>query len=630
MKQLIISKTLIFIFVLLFVTGFESIFGQHNVLIGVTTVVALLMYLERDLTVSPWKSLLLILTVNVSQGIFGQIALINPWIGLPVNFIAMFMVGYLFTSNIKGPIQIAVGLQYLFILTNPVSPQEFPMRLVALVVGALIIMTVQWVINRRKLSKKGNQYFLQVCSHLQDKINHIRNLQSDEKLDSLIQSDIIGLRKVIYFRIIKGYYLTHEGRARLKLSVCLEKLHLLLKRTDAGEYPEDVLDCLNHELAQMKDYVNKRSNLSDHSLNKLREAFNQNESAYMEELISTLKVMREILVYLSTNEASELNKIEGVAEIPEGYRNAYLFLKDINRHSARFTYAIRLGITIALAAFIVDYFDIHEGRWMLFTIFSVTQPYYETAKYRFKERVIGTLMGVAIFVLLFSFFHETSIRSFLVLLVGYLNGYAVKYRNVVLTVTISALGTAALTGDPAILSMRRVILVLIGIAIGMLANRFILPHTLEKGTRDLIERYKRISRELLSEVSAFSLERNHVHAHTINHLFAVSTLIEERMSGNNQLLQLKGLDEFLSAQRRLNHSIYEMFLRMQRDKVDFHLIREILMELDIILGLEGDKMTEQASRLYDRLQLSKSLEEYVMLKDALRIFKGFRKQAAFK
>ena len=174
MKQLIISKTLIFIFVLLFVSGFESIFGERNVLIGVTTVVALLMYLERDLTVSPWKSLLLILTVNVSQGILGQIALINPWIGLPVNFIAMFMVGYLFTSNIKGPIQIAVGLQYLFILTNPVSLEEFLMRLVALVVGALIIMTVQWVFNRRKLSKKGNQYFLQVCSHLQSKINHIR------------------------------------------------------------------------------------------------------------------------------------------------------------------------------------------------------------------------------------------------------------------------------------------------------------------------------------------------------------------------------------------------------------------------------------------------------------------------
>ena len=115
MKKLIISKTLIFIFVILFVSAFEAVFGKDNVLIGVTTVVALLMYLERDFTVSPWKSLMMILAVNLSQGIFGQLALMNPWIGLFVNIIAMFIVGYFFTSNIKGPIHIAVGLQYLFI-----------------------------------------------------------------------------------------------------------------------------------------------------------------------------------------------------------------------------------------------------------------------------------------------------------------------------------------------------------------------------------------------------------------------------------------------------------------------------------------------------------------------------------
>ncbi len=628
MKQLIISKTLIFIFVILFVTGFEAVFGQHNVLIGVTTVVALLMYLERDFTVSPWKSLMLILAVNLSQGIFGQLALINPWVGILVNFIAMFIVGYFFTSNIKGPIHIAVGLQYLFILTDPVPLEEFPLRLMSLVAGALIIMMVQWVFNRRKLSKRGNHYFLQVCSHLQEKLNHIRDNQPDQELDSIILSDINEFRKVIYFRSVKGYYLTHEGRVRLKISVCLEKLHLMLNRKAASDYPEDVLDALNFELRQMRDYVNKGSSLSDDSLNDLGIALNKHESAYIVEMISTLKLLRELLRYLHTSESSELNKVESVVEIPRGYRNTYQFLKDINRHSARFTYALRLGITIAAVALIVDYFNINEGRWILFTIFSVTQPYYETAKYRFKERVIGTLMGAAIFVLLFSIFHETTIRSFLVLLVGYLNGYAVKYRNVVLTVTISALGTAALTGDPTLLSLRRVMLVLIGIGIGMLANRLLLPHTLEKGTRDLMKSYKQVSKELQREVSAYLNQRNN--AHTINHLFAVSALMEERILLNNQMLQHEEMENFLSSQRRLNHAIYDMFLRMQREDVDVHLMREILVKLDSILALEGDCVNEQAGQLYDRLQLSNSLEEYVLLKDALRILKGFRKQAYFK
>ena len=628
MKQLIISKTLIFIFVILFVTGFEAVFGQDNVLIGVTTVVALLMYLERDLTVSPWKNTLLLLAVNLSQGIFGQLAGINPWVGLLLNFMAMFIVGYFFTSNIKGPMHIAFGLQYLFILASPVPLSEFPLRIGSLVAGALIIMLVQWIFNRGKLTKQGNRYFLQVCGHLQDKISQIRDNKPGQELDSLIQSDINGLRKVVYFRKIKGYYLTHESRARLKISVCLEKLHLLLNRAAARDYQEDVLEALNIELNQMKDYVNNGTCLSDDSLVGLNKALKGRESAYIVEVINTLKLLRELLMYLHTSDSLELNKVEKVVEIPKDHRNVYQFLKDINRHSARFTFALRLGITIAIAAFIVDYFNVTDGRWVLFTIFSVTQPYYETAKFRFKERIIGTLMGGAIFVLLFNIFQDTTIRSFLVLLVGYLNGFAVQYRNVVLTVTISALGTAALIGDPTVLTMRRIVLVLIGIGLGMLANRFLLPYTLEKGTRDLMESYKQVSKELLREVGTYLNRRNN--AHTINDLFALSTFIEERILSNNQMLQLEEMDDFLSAQRRLNHAIYEIFLRMQKEDVDICLLGEMLEELGVILSLEGDLLNEQAGRLYDRLQLSESLEEYILLKDALRIFKGFRKQAYYK
>ena len=627
MKQLIISKTFIFIFVILFVTAFEAAFGEYNVLIGVTTVVALLMYLERDLTVSPWKNMMLLLAINLSQGILGQLAGINPWIGLPLNFMAMFIVGYFFTSNIKGPMHIAFGLQYLFILAAPVPLSDFPLRLSSLVAGALIIMLVQWIFNKRKLTKQGNRYFLQVCGHLQEKISRIRDKQPAPELDSLIQSDINGLRKVIYFRKIKGFYLTHEGRARLKISVCLEKLHLLLNRAAASDYPEEVLEALNIELNHMKDYVNNGRSMSDDSLVGLERAHKGHESAYIVELISTLKLLRELLMYLHTSEVSELNKVEKVVEIPKGYRNAYQFLKDINRYSARFTFALRLGFTIAAAAFIVDYFNIKDGRWVLFTIFSVTQPYYETAKFRFKERVIGTLMGGAIFLVLFSIFHDMTIRSFLVLLVGYLNGFAVKYRNVVLTVTISALGTAALIGDPTVLTMRRIVLVLIGIGMGMIANRYLLPYTLEKGTRDLMKSYKQVSQELLREAGTYLKHRNN--AHTINDLFALSTLIEERILSNNQMLQLEEMDDFLSAQRRLNHAIYEMFLRMQRENTDASLLGEILEELGLVLSLEGEGGNEQAGRLYDRLQISESLEEYILLKDALRIFKGFRKQALF-
>lgn len=628
MKQLIISKTLIFIFVLLFVTGFQAVFGQQNVLIGVTTVVALLMYLERDLTVSPGKNLLMLLSINLLQGVLGQLAILNPWIGLPLNFLAMFIVGYFFTSTIKKPFYIAFGLQYLFILTTPVSLGDFPMRLLSLVTGAIVIMITQWLFNRHKLSKQSDKYLVQTCEHLQAKINLIRDNQENPQLDSKIYSSINELRKIIYFRRIKGYYLTHESRVRLKISVCLEKLHLILSRTNKKDFHPDALTVLNQELDMIKDFIENRTPLSNHSLDTLDKSFTQTENVYILEMLSTLKLLHELLIYIDTSESTELNKVEKVLEVPKIYRIHYHHFKNLSKHSVRFTYAIRLGITIAIAAFISDYFHIEDGRWLIFTVFSITQPYSEIAKFRFKERIIGTLIGAAIFIVLFSLFKDPTNRSFLVLIAGYLNSFAVQYRNIVWTVTISALGSASLMGDPNILTIRRLSLVLAGIGLGMLANRFILPHTLEKGTKELMETYKQTTKEMLREVHGYLIHQQN--AHTINNLFAITTLMEERIVSNNEFLDLKKMNEFLFAQRHLNHAIYELFLRLQRQDVNKQLLMELMDQLDTTLQSDCNHLDDRVNNLYNRLHHSKSKEEYIFFKDVLRIFKGLRKQGCYE
>lgn len=52
-KKKIITNTVIFVFVLAFVLVFKSIFGADNKVIGVTTLVAVFMLLERDFTGEP-------------------------------------------------------------------------------------------------------------------------------------------------------------------------------------------------------------------------------------------------------------------------------------------------------------------------------------------------------------------------------------------------------------------------------------------------------------------------------------------------------------------------------------------------------------------------------------------------
>ena len=55
-KKIIINNTITFVIVMFFVITFKSIFGEENTLIGVTTITATLMFLERDFTGSPLKN----------------------------------------------------------------------------------------------------------------------------------------------------------------------------------------------------------------------------------------------------------------------------------------------------------------------------------------------------------------------------------------------------------------------------------------------------------------------------------------------------------------------------------------------------------------------------------------------
>ena len=614
MKKLIISKTLIFAFVIIFVTLFKMIFHEENVLIGVATVIMLLMYLERDLTLNLWRNFFGLLTVNLLQGIFAFISVENMWIGIVLNFISMFIVGYFFTYNLKKPLFIAFGLQYLFMLSTPITLDLLPNRLAALATGVVLIILTQILFNNNKLSKVGNKHAISVCDGLIAKID--RQDEDPSKVDASIEAAIKEIRKVIYFRRAKGYYFTNEGRLRLKISVCFERLARLIARLPEENVSAQICHEIKNELEQIKAFFeNGESPLNSSS------SFQQNGSFYLCELASEFFLLKELIGELQNSSRKDLNEVEKLINIPLNFTSLYNHFVNFNRNSVRFTYAMRIGILIAIAMFISDYFNLAEGKWIAFTIFSVTQPYSEQAAQRFGKRILGTLAGAVLVFLLFTIFTDTSIRSFLVLLAGYLNGYAVSYFNIVFTVTISALGTASLTGDFEILTITRILYVALGILLGMVANFFLFPYSVKSNTAYLIDMYKKTSKDLMVEVYHFLQNRSN--KHTIHNLFAVTTLIEERILLNNEILEQKESQNFLEHQKKLNHSIYELFLRINMNTIESSTAK--LMVDNLAQMIEVHK--ENAGQLFNDLQQkgnTLNIEERIIYKNIIDIFYGFK------
>ena len=92
MGKKIIGNTLIFVFMMGFIVGFNMIFGSENTLIGETTITAVLMFLEKDFSLNPVRTGIKLICFNVLMGVVTFIASKNAILGIPLNFIFVFII----------------------------------------------------------------------------------------------------------------------------------------------------------------------------------------------------------------------------------------------------------------------------------------------------------------------------------------------------------------------------------------------------------------------------------------------------------------------------------------------------------------------------------------------------------
>lgn len=326
MKKKIITQTILFVMIVLFVSTFQNIFGEVNSLVGVSTVVASLVLLEKNLTHNPVISFLELLTTNLLIGILAFIASKNMWLGIIINFTTLASIGYIFSYNLSKKLIIPFGLQYLFILYSPIEASELGFRLLSLAVGAIIIMAIQF-------------------------IAHIKKEKNPETEESLLFT---------------------EG--------------------------EDDHDDTNVEI---------------------------------------------------------LGKV-------------------YNMHPVRAGYAIRVGLLTAVTSFITMLLGLEQGKWMTFTVFSITEFYSEHCKIKSKERMQGTFIGALIVIITFMLIKDNTLRGFVVLLAGYMNPFTENYKDTMICVTVSSVASVALTSGTLSVAIERIIYVALGIIISLIANKYIL------------------------------------------------------------------------------------------------------------------------------------------------------------
>ena len=606
-KKKIIPTTIMFLAIVSIIIAFKFIFGDENTLVGVVGVTAALSLLGTDYTINPIKNTLYFVAVEVGIGIFSYIASTNSLLGLIITFIVIFFVLYEFTYNTKKPTYIAFTLAYLFMLYTPISINELPNRLLAFAVCGLSIMALQMLINKNKLQKQSKSIIKSSIESINEEISLVINdKKSDEiiNLNTKIYNDVKNLSADIYERIDKNIELPIKIIQVLFISEFLESINLTLRKINDDKSSNSVYNkVLNEILDKLKninDFIDEKITIDE--IIKNLENFSYKEkhidSNYylIFELQEAINLLVKDLKNTKENSIKQIYKNYFVTNMMDRLNNLKL---NINKESLKFTFALRGAIVTSIAVFIVSAFNIEHGKWLIFSISAIVQPYLESSKTKGKERILGTIIGLIIFEIVFSIITNTSGRAIIILLVGYISNYQSKYKYQMICTTISALGAASIGTDITDLSIQRITFVILGTIIALYANKVILPYKMSIITKNDIKKSIEFNEKIVTKLYNLGLSNVKLD-NEIKELLVVNELINKKINTNNLTLLSNDINEFLYNQRIFMNDIrfltnnFREYNKTAKDKL------KLFYDVDLIMNKENSK--EDIKNYFDKLE----------------------------
>lgn len=610
--SLILSKTLIFIFVVLLVSLFKSIFKPENSLIGVTTVVLMLVLLQTDLTLNPIKNLLNLIVLNLAFGLSAFLVSQNVLLGLILNFSIMLFIGYYFSYELKKPVNMMVGLHYMLMIVSPISLSQLPLRLLSLVAGAFMIMGVQLLANKNKLTKSRNSMFNKIVDDLLIKIDLLKSQSDTKNVDTSLSLNITNLKSLIFESGKSESHFTECGVNTLNILSCLEKINYILSNVKNKSYSSQILDDI---FTVVNDIKNDKFdiNITDleykyNELNLCSLDIKDIETVYdFIDVVKTLSVELKIYKNMINNQKNIQNELS----IPQEFKELHVQKNLMNLKSPRFAYGIRLGLVVSLTFFIVKFFNIEYGEWAVYTVFALSQPHSEYTIRKSKKRIIGTIMGSIVMAILFNIVTDPGLRTVMLVLAGYLMSYVSDYRNLVAFVTVSAVASAAIyVPNPNFIIINRIVFVVIGIAISLLANKFVFSRKLLDEENNLNNIQRNSSRKMLGEVL---LNEGNKNTSVIGILYLIPDLIDLRISYLNQ----NGLNmdkSFINKNKVLMNDLYQIYLLEK----DYQVFNKILSNVESIL-INSSNLDIMESRIQEATKSTSNIKEKILFIKISRI-----------
>ena len=576
-KKSFLRDTLIFILSAIIIIISIKCLGSNNLMVGITGLFLFIAILNKDFSRTPLRGIIKISFLMGLIAFVPYLANLNIYTGLVINFLAIFFILYIVVYTLNKTIYFPFVFGYTLFLTTDVSGKSLTLRIIGLIIVGIIAVIFQILYAKYALDKsEENKILTEMIEALVSSINDIKigksNLKSREKIKELStywSRDILEKRN-------NSFYLNEDENIELNLIATIERLDRLSQKIgvkfNGGEekyeellnHMEDLLNHMEDLLNSLKHFINKKIDIKElnKSIDKMNLAYKNEKlnDIIVYEAIEVLTIIDKLTdALLVVNSKKYVGYKFGWKEIVE---TKNLLVSDFNRNSVRFIFAFRTALIVSLSYFAIEYFHIQLAKWVIFTITSVSQPYNDTIRNRAKGRLIGTLIGVVIYLPLASTFTTVDERLVIIGIAAYLMILFKDYSYSTAMLTVLFLGVVTIDVTNVITYVAdRIIFVALGVVIVLFANRFIFPYSLKKETKALVLKYYNTGNEIIEKTMLLYKEKK-VKDDIIN-LILEAQGFENKILLNNVALDNDLLREFRNNQRILLNNINTILNRVE-------------------------------------------------------------------
>lgn len=544
--------TNIFVFFIAMISIFSFlIFGKENLLIGIGSIIIAITMIGQNYKSNKIQTFI---TLSVIQLILGLGAYISGYSSIIATFVSLsisFSIYYIFSNETKASKSSAFMTLYVLLLYSPITIEQLPKRLIALIFSSLVIMCLYFILSRYNFKKITNSQIINTIDLINKQLDLIKEGQVIEEFNKNASILLKNIELNIYDSIEKNKKLSIEVYKKEVVVLLLKKINTSLNYIKESEIDETLFKNLKFVLDDIKLYILEK--ISD---NELKERFIKYDSNYdIKSLNSDLKTYNYYNLRLAIKELYRQLDNEFIIQNLREKISLRLQLKtdidilknNFSMSSLRFNIAVKASILIATSIFIVNYFNIYEGKWIVLTLSILLLPYAEQSSKKALDRVIGTVIGAIIFGLIYKFIDGNIILITIVFLISlYMNISVRKYDIRCIFITINAIMAVKMIYPSSVvfkLIEYRIVLILIAALLTWIIVNLIFPYKIKNDIANIIKHYIKFDNYIISLSTSEGIEYEEIEKINIKNNYLWS-----RVNFINKQLKNDDIEEFLKRQ----------------------------------------------------------------------------------